>query len=168
MRKHGITLDISNTEKKQELLKGLDIADRMEADKVDVILLGEKDGEEVFLGVVHVKASFAERRTEDVPMSRALIKAGYLSPFWTMDCKSQPSANPVNKGELGKPGEPRAKRKDIESDAYFSGCFSYNSNTVPTPEDKDTNANVYVLDFNDPDDAFSQLIIEHWRRLQVR
>src|SRR5690606_6534554 len=111
---------------------------RLEHDKVDVVLSGRYDGEERCFGVVHVKASFAERRTDDVPMSAALTRAGYASPLWTMHAKAMPSRHPINKGELGRPLTPgsstgSAKRKDIELDGYFSACFSYNTNTAPTP-----------------------------------
>jgi hypothetical protein len=122
---------------------------------------------------VHVKASFAERRTDDVPMSRSLVHAGYASPLWTMDCKAAPSARPVNKGELGPvliPGKPdrrSAKRKDIEDDGYFSACFSYNRDTRPTPPRQRATARVRVCDFSHPeDDAFVRFVVRAWRRFQ--
>lgn len=87
-----------------------------------------------------------------------------------MDCKSTPSARPFNKGELGslvKEGDRldrrSAKRKDIEEDAYFSACFSYNRNTAPTPASQIAKANIHVCDFQDPDDAFSQFLISSWK-----
>jgi hypothetical protein len=141
---------------------------------MDVLLIGTKEDrkgrEEVLFGVVHVKASFAERRTDDVPMSKALVDAGYVSPLWTMDCKSAPSETPTNRGELGPAFDEdddkdkrSAKRKDIEDDGYFSACFSYNSNTNPTPTKQESKAKVYVCNFQDPDDGFSQFIISSWQ-----
>ena len=113
---------------------------------------------------MHVKASFAERRTDDVPMSIALTRAGYTSPLWTMDCKSTPSAKPRNRGELGALRTQRsAKRKDIEDEGYFSGCFSYNRNTIPSPESLPPERRIYVCDFRNPDDAFSQFILSRWQ-----
>ena len=76
----GIRLLIGTSKQKQEIVRRLNAEDRLEADKIDVVLTGEKNGTEAFFGVVHVKASFAERRTDDEPMSRALIRAGYTSP----------------------------------------------------------------------------------------
>ena len=136
------------------------------------MLTGFREREKVLFGVVHVKSSFAERRTDDVPMSKALVDAGYLSPLWTMDSKSTPAVRPHNRGELGKvleeSGDNRsAKRKDIEDDRYFSACFSYNANTLPTPLDQNAKAKVYGCDFNNPDDRFSQFIISFWQKFQL-
>ena len=60
-------------------------------------------------------------------MSTVLANCGYTSPLWTMDCKSMPGEFPINRGELGEVTDRRsAKRKDIEDEGYFTGCFSYN------------------------------------------
>jgi len=169
LRKNGITISIPPFEEKNELLRSVKTSERLEADKVDVVLTGDTKQGNLFFGLVHVKASFAERRTDDVPMSRALIAAGYTSPLWTMDCKSIPSATPMNRGELGvaldlKKDERSAKRKDIEDDGLFSACFSYNSNTLPTPAAQKAKARIYACKFDNPDDAFSRFIISEWQR----
>src|SRR5690606_14110011 len=101
LAKHGINLIIADGERKVRLLESLNVGHRLEADKMDVLLTVGKGAREQLIGVVHVKASFAERRTDDVPMSKALVDAGYISPLWTMDCKSTPSGRPINRGELG-------------------------------------------------------------------
>lgn len=170
---HGINLFIATGERKDLLLHHLEVEDRLEADKVDVFLTGHLDGQEVCFGVVHVKASFAERRTDDVPMSRSLVQAGYTSPLWTMDCKSTPSPHPKNRGELGKPKKSTedrrsAKRKDIEEDGYFSACFSYNQNTVPTPSNQPSKARIYVCDFSNSNDAFTRFVAREWQRFTAR
>lgn len=172
LRANGVNMFIASTERKRELLGQLSVAGRLEVDKVDVVLTGAIDGKEVCFGVCHVKASFAERRTDDVPMSQALVAAGYCSPLLTMDCKSGPSANPVNRGELGpvlraQPDDRSAKRKDIEDDGYFSGCFSYNTNTLPTPGSQQARARIYVCDFNNPDDQFSRFVLAEWERFKT-
>lgn len=160
LKEHGITIEIADGDRKGELSAKFEVDSRLEADKVDVFLSGP--GDEVF-GVVHVKASFAERRTDDVPMSQALIAAGYYSPLVTLDCKSKPSEEPVNKGELGDPTERMsAKRKDFEEDGYFSACFSYNSATIPTIDPEKAAAPVINCDFNDPDDDFVKHAVEAW------
>lgn len=161
----GVNILIAPAEVKERLLSTVRIRDRLESDKIDVLLTDGAGDAERFFGVVHVKASFAERRTDDVPMSRALIKAGYASPLWTMDCKSFPSVKPINRGELGEAlcrgGDARsAKRKDIEKDGYFSACFSYNQNTLPTPRRQKARSRIYVCDFNNPNDVFAQFIVE--------
>jgi len=170
LKSKGINLIIGRGQRKAALVAQLKVRDRLEADKVDVLLSADiEDGGEVCFGVVHVKASFAERRTDDVPMSRALIRGGYASPLWTMDCKSGPSARPVNRGELGvaraKPDRRSAKRKDIEDDGYFSACFSYNANTIATPSRQKARARIVVCDFRNPDDEFAGFVISERQRI---
>ncbi len=171
LREHGIRLFVATMEERRRYLRELAVADRLEAAKMDVLLVGQDRGRERCFGVVHVKSSFAERRTDDVPMSKALVDGGYCSPLWTLDCKSGPGAEPRNQGELGKPkaatGPDRrsAKRKDIEDDGYFSACFSYNARTHETPADQDARGRVIVCDFRDPsDDAFTRFIRSEWGR----
>ena len=165
---HSVRIFIGTTAEKRQLLAQLEVGERLEADKVDVLLVGEVDGLETCFGVVHVKASFAERRTDDVPMSKALVEAGYTSPLWTMDCKSVPAAQPYNRGELGLAlsgaGDSRsAKRIDIEDDRFFSACFSYNVNTVPTPVTQTARAPIIVCTFTDAaNDPFTTFVADAW------
>jgi len=167
LRTRGVNLFISNAAQKQNFIGSLRLADRIEADKIDVVLTGETSTGARFFGVVHVKASFAERRTDDVPMSMALKQAGYISPLWTMDCKSTPSANPINRGELGTIDARRsAKRKDIEDQGYFTGCFSYNSHTRPSPATLPPERRIYLCNFSNPDDVFSRFIVQWWQRVR--
>lgn len=162
LAKHGIKIEIARGDRKQKLVEQFKVDGRLEADKVDVYLVGP--GDRVF-GAVHVKASFAERRTDDVPMSQALIRGGYFSPLWTMDCKSRPSAHPFNQGELGAThGHRSAKRKDIEDDELFSACFSYNENTLPTPKGEKTKARIINCNFSNPNDAFVDKILAAWKK----
>ncbi|UOG91985.1 MAG: BsaWI family type II restriction enzyme [Candidatus Thiothrix sulfatifontis] len=171
---YGINLVIADTERKVHLLANIDIGHRLEADKMDVLLTVGSGNTEKLLGVVHVKASFAERRTDDVPMSKALVDAGYISPLWTMDCKSTPSSRPVNRGELGNTFSGQgidgrsAKRKDIEDDGFFSACFSYNKNTEPTPTSYPAKAKIFVCDFSNPNDAFTNFIVSECQRVRTR
>lgn len=171
LARNGARIFIGTTEEKESLLQALDIEGRLESDKADVLLTYLDDNNrEHFAGVVHVKASFAERRTDDVPMSKSLSDAGFLSPLWTMDCKSLPSRLPVNRGELGKIyngigiDQRSAKRKDIEHDGFFTGCFSYNHNTLETPEGYSAASRIYKCDFRNPDDAFSKHILDWCHR----
>jgi transcriptional regulator with XRE-family HTH domain len=175
LRRHGIHLSIPLGDEKGFLVGQLKVPSRLETDKVDVVLSAPRDdGYPVCFGVVHVKASFAERRTDDVELSKALVDAGYCSPFWTMDCKSVPSENPINRGELGEllgdmDDARSAKRKDFEADGFFSACFSYNSRTNPTPaEQLNVAAPIYVCDFRDPDDMFTRFIRAEWNRFKKR
>jgi len=167
LESQGVRLFIADSATKKRIVDNLAVRARLEADKIDVVLTGKHDGKERFFGVVHVKASFAERRTDDVPMSAALVKAGFTSPLWTMDCKSMPGETPVNHGELGDPsgGQRSAKRKDIEDEGYFTGCFSYNRNTIQTTRRRPPERRIYVCDFRDPDDTFSRFILQRWQEM---
>jgi transcriptional regulator with XRE-family HTH domain len=164
LKQHGVNLFIADGATKHRLVQTLNLTDRVEADKVDVVLTGDTPNGQKLFGVVHVKASFAERRTDDVPLSAALTKAGYTSPLWTMDCKSMPGPNPVNRGELGGvEGRRSAKRKDIEEEAFFTGCFSYNTNTFASAANLPVERRVNVCNFSNPDDVFSRFIISRWQ-----
>lgn len=170
LKANGVWLEMPERDRLLDLMGEMGITDTASAEKADVIVLGrDSTGTEVPYGVVHVKASFAERRTDDVPLSQELIRLGYVSPLATMDCKASPSPRPVNRGELGQPEGPgievSSKRLDIERDRKFDACFSYNANTVPTPTGPAA-ARIYVCDFKDPDDAFSRHLIRHWQRRQ--
>ena len=117
LKQNGVNMFIATAADKRRLVEAMSLDDRIEADKIDVVLTGDTPGGPVFFGVVHVKASFAERRTDDVPMSLALNRAGYTSPLWTMDCKSTQGEQPVNRGELGSAhGNRSAQRKEIEDE----------------------------------------------------
>ena len=166
LEQHGVNLIIADGATKQALVNKIDVGDRLEADKIDVVLTGGLGNQ--FFGVVHIKASFAERRTDDVPMSGALTRAGYTSPLWTMDCKSMPAVQPRNRGELGGAlGRRSAKRMDIEDEGYFTGCFSYNRNTRPSLGSLAPERRIYVCDFRNPDDEFSRFIRQRWRMFQL-
>jgi transcriptional regulator with XRE-family HTH domain len=159
LTKYGIAAEIATGHRKEMLLSQISVRNRLVEDKVDVVLVGPDD---TCFGVVHVKASFAERRTDDQPMSEPLIEAGYCSPLWTMDCKSFPGEWPINRGELGDVDIKGAKRMDIEDDRYFSACFSYNRNTLPTPDGAQVAARIYSCDFSNPDDDFTAFLVDAW------
>ena len=165
LAQNGLTLKASSTAEKAQLLGNINDA-RIIPDKADILITYPRNGVEQLLGVVHVKASIAERRTDDVPMSQALIEAGYVSVFWTMDAKSFPSEQPINQGEFGGVGasEISDKRRDFEEHGHFSACFSYNRNTIPTPDGRRTPARIVGCDFTNPDDRFSQFLLEAWHR----
>ncbi len=103
LEERGITIKLSSKAEKSRLLRTIDDS-RILPDKADALILYRSQDSERLLGIIHVKASIAERRTDDVPMSQALIDAGYISVFWTMDCKSFPSERPVNRGGFGAVG----------------------------------------------------------------
>ena len=160
LQKRGITLILENTKHKKHWLDPINDP-RLIPEKADIIVIDRTLGLEKLLGVIHVKASIAERRTDDIPMSQALIEAGFISILWTMDAKSTPSATPINRGEFGQSLDRRKhseKRKDIEEHGHFSACFSYNTNTIPTPENHHTQSRIFVCGFQNPDDIFTAFL----------
>lgn len=167
LKNAGIELVMPGPVRKVGLLKEMGVIDVAGAQKSDVLVVGRHRTHYEAFGVIHVKASFAERRTDDVPLSQQLISCGYASPLVTMDCKAAPGKHPVNRGELGPvqkaDGTASAKRLDIERDRKFDACFSYNTKTLPTPPDQAASARVHVCTFSSPDDAFSRYLVRKWR-----
>ncbi len=162
---NGVTIKASTKAERATLLGPLDDP-RIVPDKADILITYDSAESERLLGVVHVKASIAERRTDDVPMSQGLIEQGYTSVFWTLDVKSFPSEYPENLGEFGDAEVVKIndKRRDFEEHGHFSACFSYNRNTEPTLQRKGLAARILVCDFTNPDDSFSQFLVEDLRR----
>ncbi len=164
LRDHGLTLKIGSKNEKSHLLETIKDS-RIVPDKADILILYQSQNSEQLLGVIHVKASIAERRTDDVPMSQSLIEARYLSVFWTMDSKAFPSERPVNRGEFGVAGDDISdKRRDFEEHGHFSACFSYNRNTIPTPENSEAQSRIFVGDFTNPDDRFTRFLTDALQR----
>ena len=163
LARKGISLQLGNRHTSTRWFKTIGDV-RLIADKADVLIVRTRGDSESFEGVIHVKASIAERRTDDVPTSLALLGSGLMSILWTMDVKSTPSASPVNHGEFGEARndtEASEKRKDIEQNGHFSACFSYNSMTNPTEETSHVRSRIYTCGFGNPDDEFSNFIINN-------
>jgi len=159
---HGIELAMLKKTEVLRLLTDAGVRSHSAAEKADVLMLGKRNGHNVAFGVVHVKASFAERRTDDEPLSRELMALGLGSVLITMDSKATPSATPVNKGELGGEASGGSKRLDIEREGMFQACFSYNARTIPTRTGADVVARIDTLNLNDPNDAFTRFVVDTW------
>ena len=71
--------------------------------KTDLVLEASHAGELYKFGVIHCKASIAERLTDDVPASKALMRNGIWSAIATMDVKMfpPPHGDGIVNGELG-------------------------------------------------------------------
>src|SRR5262249_44749573 len=126
------------------------------------------------LGVIHLKSSLAERRTDDVPASQLVMSKGFISLFITLDTKDTPSSTPVNKGEYGralvydnekKQWKGSEKRKDIEINGLFSAVFTFNSRTVESPETTPSGCRIIRVDFSNPDDKLARMILDTKDRL---
>ena len=159
---------------KREALEAMGILETVGSSKLDVALYLEiEEGCWQIFGSVHVKASLAERVSDDIPTSRAMMGSGYFSPLWTMDVKSfpPPQGDLINRGELGSPASPSDKRKYIEEHGDFDGCYSGNSRTVPSKMETTSGKKIYTLDLSDQPDRFTQDVIERaaqFRSLRLR
>src|SRR5229473_1602130 len=72
-------------------LDEMGIAETVGAAKLDMTLHINDQDRWIIFGGIHVKASLAERVSDDIPASRAMMAAGYLSPLWTLECKVFPA-----------------------------------------------------------------------------
>ena len=165
---------LSNAAKAQAL-KEMGLSGKVGNSKLDVALYGLQDeGEALFgdrkvvFGGIHVKASLAERVSDDVPCSTAMMETGMISYLFTMDAKSfpPPQGDLVNRGELGTPEEPSDKRKYIEEQGQFDACFSYNLRTAPSHNTTPSGKKIYSSSFKIEEDPLSEHIIEAWRRFK--
>jgi len=165
---HGIRIKaLISREQKRQAIKAMGLGALVGDSKLDIILDVQTDGDEwqVF-GGVHVKASLAERVSDDVPCSRGLMAKGLWSPLWTLDVKSfpPPHGNLVNKGEMGTPALPSEKRKYIEAFGEFDNCYSANSRTVPSEDETVSGKRIYTLSLSRQPDQFAVEAIEQGLR----
>lgn len=157
---HGIRIQmLISKPRKLAALKAMGIEKAVGSDKLDVGLFLD-DTDEIF-GGVHVKASLAERVSDDVPCSRAMMTNGFFSPLWTLDVKSfpPPHGDLVNRGELGTPTVPTEKRKYIEAHGDFDHLFSANARTVASSARTASGKRLIVLELAKQPDLFAQQVI---------
>ena len=155
--------------KKLAALVAMGIQGTVGSDKLDVAIYID-DTNEIF-GGVHIKASLAERISDDVPCSREMMTNGYFSPLWTLDVKSFPPPHPdplVNRGELGTPSTPSEKRKYVEIHGSFDHFFTANGRSVPSHAATTSGKRVMVIDLANQPDLFAQEVIERSRIFKRR
>ena len=124
---------LKNKIDKSKAMEEIGISGKVGGSKLDISLSVDHNGKEVIFGGIHVKASLAERVSDDIPCSRAMMSRGFASILVTFDAKSYPEKDLVNRGELGTITSPSDKRKYIEDHGDFSACFSYNTRTEESP-----------------------------------
>jgi hypothetical protein len=133
--------------------------------KTDLVIEKEHNGRQVLFGVIHCKASIAERLTDDAPASSALIEQGYWSSVVTIDAKMfpPPHGDGIVRGELGitKGGD---KRRYFEIAGQFSGCYSFNLNSPPSVGQTASGSRINSLSFSEPQpDVLVQDILKAWQ-----
>jgi len=159
---HGVKiLALLGREHKRSVLEEMGLGAEVGDSKLDVALYLASGANQEIIGGVHVKASLAERVSDDVPASRALMRRGLLSPLWTLDVKSfpPPHGDLVNRGELGSPDSPSEKRKYIEDHADFDNCYSANLRSVPSERQTTSGKRIYTLKLSEQPDRFASDVI---------
>jgi hypothetical protein len=153
---------------KLEALAEMGIEASVGAAKLDMTLhfFWHPEDRWIIFGGVHVKASLAERVSDDIPASRAMMKAGYYSPLWTLDVKSfpPPHGDLINRGEFGTLANPSEKRKYIEQHGDFDACFTANSRSVPSLDRTPSGKRIYSLRLSEQPDQFVQRVFERVRQ----
>ena len=140
---------------KAKALRQMGLNGQVGDSKLDVALYGTHRGEDVIFGGVHCKASLAERVSDDVPCSEAMMRKGLASILYTFDAKSYPppTGDLVNRGELGTVECPSDKRLYVENHGSFDRCFSYNTRTVPSSSKTKSG---------------KQIVVSTWRRFRSK
>lgn len=145
-------------------LNEMGIQSEVGGSKLDIALYGMRNGEPVIFGGIHAKASLAERVSDDVPCSEAMMRKGLSSYLVTLDAKSfpPPTGDLVNRGELGSLANPSDKRAYIESHGSFNACFSYNLRSVPSRGKTQSGSLIHVSTFNPKKDPLPVVVSKSW------
>ncbi len=151
---------------KAEVLKEMGLAGKVGDSKLDLVLYGNYEGQKVVFGGVHSKASLAERVSDDVPCSEAMMKQGFTSFLYTFDSKSfpPPAGDLVNRGEMGTNEQPSDKRRYIEEHGSFDACFSYNLRTIPSLKSTPSGKRIFVCSLKPAEDVFPSKIVAAWEK----
>lgn len=163
--RHGITLQwLFNDKLRISALEEMRIRGEVGGSKLDIALYGTRAGKRVIFGGIHAKLSLAERVSDDIPCSVAMMKKGMVSYLVTLDAKSfpPPVGDLVNRGELGTPAQPSDKRNYVELHGSFDACFSYNLRTAKSGETTSSGRRIYVSTFNPKVDRLPSEIVAAW------
>ncbi|MCR4314717.1 MAG: BsaWI family type II restriction enzyme [Planctomycetes bacterium] len=146
---YDMRMRILNRPESRKVIASVGLENTVNTSKVDLFIEGCRDGRWEVFGVIHVKASIAERIQDDVPASTSLMKKGLLSIMLTMDSKSYPPphGDGVNYGELGGRSfgtkKERIKRDYIEKNGQFDALFSFNLRTPASPRSTESGKMTY-------------------------
>lgn len=154
-------LALISSSQKRRALEEMGLSQEVGAAKLDVALYLVGATDRRIFGGIHVKASLAERVSDDVPASEAMMRKGFFSPLWTLDVKSfpPPHGDLINKGELGTPTNPSEKRRYVEEHGSFDNCYSANSRSVPSAGATPSGKRIFTIVLSDQPDQFAKDII---------
>ena len=155
---------LKNDASKENALREMGIRDEVGKSKLDLALYGVVDGKPKIFGGLHAKASLAERVSDDVPCSEAMMRRGFGSYLITLDAKSfpPPIGDLVNRGELGTPDSPSDKRKYIENHGSFTACFSYNLRTSGSSSKTGSGRLIHSSTFDPTTDPLPAILRAAW------
>lgn len=162
LRSTGIQLLwLSNAKLREAAMAEMGISAKVGKSKLDIALYGLINGRPKIFGGIHVKASLAERVSDDAPCSLVMMEQRMVSYLLTFDAKSfpPPYGDLVNRGELGSPNTPTDKRDYIERHGSFDACFSYNLRTVPSGEVTPSGKLIYTSTFNPETDPLPKVVM---------
>jgi BsaWI restriction endonuclease type 2 len=165
-KQNGIVVRwLYNDALRSSALKEMKIEGEVGGSKLDIALYGTIAGKLIIFGGIHAKLSLAERVSDDVPCSVAMMKRGLSSYLITLDAKSFPPPNGdlVNRGELGTLENPSDKRAYIESHGSFTACFSYNLRTAPSGLKTSSGRRIYSSTFSLKKDPLPGVVLSAWQ-----
>jgi transcriptional regulator with XRE-family HTH domain len=150
---------------KHAAISEMGLTSEVSSSKLDVGLWGRlADGSEVIFGGIHVKASMAERVSDDIPASRAMMAKGFASILFTFDAKSfpPPGGDLVNRGEFGSVAEPSDKRVYIEHQGAFDVALTYNTRIEPSPLGTKSGKRILVSTMEPSEDNLPEFVAGKW------
>jgi hypothetical protein len=163
---HGVT--VRSSTRADAVVFGL-VKRGLGSAKTDLVLEASHAGQLYRFGVIHCKASIAERLTDDIPVSKVPMRKGIWSAIATMDAKMfpPPHGDGVVNGELGL--RARDKRKYFEIAGQFSGCYSFNLRTPPSLPKTKSGCRIKALSFTEPQpDLFVKDVCAAWEAFKSR
>lgn len=171
LKKYNIRIrNLISRENKKIVIDRINLKNSIGSSKIDLIVESKNMGKGIedsgwgIVAAIHAKVSLAERVSDDIPASRALMNENIDSILITLDVKSfpPPGGDLVNRGELGSIERPSDKRKYIEEHGDFSVCFSYNERTIASPNSTKSGKKIKTINNINEKDAFMEYLIEHF------
>jgi len=167
LSKLGIVIKaLIGKDNKQAAIDEMGLSGEVSSSKLDIALWGTTaDGKKAIFGGIHIKASLAERVSDDIPCSKAMMAKGYLSILFTFDAKSfpPPHGDLVNRGEFGSVATPSDKRIYIESHGAFDVAMTYNTRIEESPAKTKSGKRVIISNMKPSEDKMPLFILNCWK-----
>lgn len=180
LAQYGIRLIVLSKNSAELALEEMDLSGVIAPSKMDIAVEGNcsnANPDWKIFGVIHMKASIAERIQDDAPASRAIMQKGFFSGLVTLDSKSfpPPHGNGINYGELGgrtdgnEAQRLQIKRNIFEVDGSFNVGISFNLRTPASVGNTASGCKIKTLSFNMPQpDELVQELVNFWNTIKNR